>query len=92
MNEAVACNFKILPDSQISYIGDGHAMIKAYGEIQTILYRDKIPMTFEALVCQDLHSPAIGGTLFIKTNVFKQYFINNTISLHNDRSTVPATT
>ena len=67
-------------------------MIKACGEIRTILYRDKIPLTFEALVCQKLHSPAIEGTLFIKTNSIKQDLINNTISLHNDKSTVPATT
>ena len=89
---APATCFKILPNSQISYLGDGHTMIKACGEISTILYRDKIPMTFEALVCQDLHSLVIGGTLFIKTNGIKPDFINNTISLHNDRSTVPATT
>ena len=43
-------------------------------------------------MCRRLHSPAIGGTLFIKENGIKQDFINNTISLLNDRSTVPATT
>ena len=47
---------------------------------------------FEALVCLKLHSSAIGGTLFNKKNGIKQNFINNTISLHNDRSTVPTTT
>ena len=92
MNEAVARRFKILPNSQLSYLGDGHTVIKACGEIRTILYRYKIPLTLEALVCEKLHSLAIGGTLFIKTNGIKQDFINNSISLLNDRSTVPATT
>ena len=92
LDEAVAHNFTISPNSQTSYLGDGDTIIKACGEIKTILYRDKTRLTFEAMVCRRLHSPAIGGTLFIKENGIKQDFINNTISLLNDRSTVPATT
>ena len=43
-------------------------------------------------MCNILHYPAIGRTLFIKENGIKQDLINNTMSLLNDRSTVPATT
>ena len=51
-----------------------------------------MPLLFQALVCDKLHCPAIGGTLFIKTNGIKQDFNTNTISLLHDRKTVPATT
>ena len=46
LDEAVACNFTISPNSQTSYLGDGDTIIKACGEIKTILYRDKTPLTF----------------------------------------------
>ena len=92
LDEAVARNFFISPNNQTSYLGDGDTILKACGEINTVLDRDKTPLTFQALVCRRLHSPAIGGTLFIRDNGIKQDFIHNTISLLNDRSTVPATT
>ena len=47
MNEQIAHNFTIVPYNQISYLGDGDTMIKAYCEIRTILYRDKISLTLE---------------------------------------------
>ena len=55
-------------------------------------YRDNLPLSFQALVCNKLHCPVIGGTLFIKNNGIKQDFTNNTISLLYDRKIVPATT
>ena len=54
--------------------------------------QDNLPLSFEALVCNKLHCPVIGGTLFIKNNGIKQDFSNNTISLLYDRKIVPATT
>ena len=67
-------------------------MIKAVGEISTTLYRDDLPLSYEALVCKQLHCPVIGGTLFLKENGITQDFTNNTISLLHNRKTVPATT
>ena len=89
--EAKNRNFKILPNNQSSRLGDGDSTIRACGEINTILYRDSLPLIFKALVCHKLHCNAIGGTLFIKTNGIKQDFTNNTISLVHDKNTVPAT-
>ena len=67
VNEAKAHNFKLIPNSQSSKLGDGDTVIHACGEINTILYRDSVPLQFQALVCPKLYCPAIGGTLFIKT-------------------------
>ena len=91
LNEAKARNFTIVPNNQSSHLGDGQSTIQACGEINTILYRDSLPLTFQALVCPKLHCPAIGGTLFIKSNGIKKDFSNNTISLDHDKKIVPAT-
>ena len=90
INEAKAPNLNIKPNNQASKLGDGHTLLPACGEINKILYRDNVPLQFHALVCNKLHSPVIGGMLFIKQNSIKQDFNNNTISLLNDRSIVPA--
>lgn len=90
VNEAKARNFKINPNNQTSNLEDGDTILWACGEINVTLYRDNVPLLFQALVCNKLHCSAIGETLFIKQNSIKQDFIN-TISLLNDRSIVPAT-
>ena len=90
--EAKARHFKVKPNNQMSKLGDGDSTLKASGEIDTILYRNDIPLRFRALVCDKLHCSVIGGTLLIKENGIKQDFVNNTISLLNDRCIVPATT
>ena len=46
LDEAVACNSIISPNSQTSCLGNGDTIIKASQEIRTTLYRDKIPLTF----------------------------------------------
>ena len=91
-DEAVARNFYIVPNSQMSKLGDGTTILKAIGQISTILYRDDLPLRYDALVCKTLHCPVIGGTPFLKQNGIKQDFVQNVISLSQDRKIVPATT
>ena len=52
LDEAVARKFFISPNNQTSYLGDGDTILTACGEINTVLYRDKTPLTFQALVCR----------------------------------------
>ena len=68
LNEAKTRNFKINHNNQSSKLGDGITTITACGEITTTLYRDDLPLKFEALVCEKLHYPVIGGTIFLKNN------------------------
>ena len=67
-DEAVARNFYIVPNSQISKLGDGTTTLKAIGQISTILYRDDLPLRYDALMCKTLHCPVIGGTPFLQQN------------------------
>ena len=76
----------------MSKLGDGATTIKAIGEISTTFYRDDLPLQYDALVCKKLHCPVIGGTPFLKQNGIKQDFVQNVISLSQDRKIVPATT
>ena len=90
--QAQACNLIVKPNSQAAKLGDGDTTIKSSGEIDTILYRNEVPLRYRALVCNTLHHPIIGGIPFFKDNGIKQDFSNNTISLLYDRCTIPATT
>ena len=76
----------------MSKLGDGTTILKAIGQISTILYRDDLPLRYDALVCKTLHCPVIGGTPFLKQNGIKQDFVQNLISLSQDRKIVPAIT
>ena len=64
-NEALTRNFNIVPNSQMSKLGDGTTTLKAIGEISTVFYRDDLPLKYDALVCKQLHCPAT-GTPFLK--------------------------
>ena len=55
LDEARARNLNISTNNQISKLGDGATTIMACGEVNTTLYRDDLPLTFKALVCQKLH-------------------------------------
>ena len=79
LDEAKARNFYISRNNQSSRLGDGDTTITACGEITTTFYRDNLPLSFQAIVCNKLHCPIIGRTVFIKNNSIKQDFTNTTI-------------
>ena len=65
LQEAKRRRLVIKPNNQVSHLGDGLTPLKSCGEIDTILYRNEHLLRFRALVAQNLHCTAIGGTTFI---------------------------
>ena len=80
-SEVKKYGFKMLPNSQMSKLGDGHTKLKAIGEINEIFYRKKVQIRYRAVVCKSLTSPFIGGTLFFRDNAVEQDFVRNVIHL-----------
>ena len=91
LKEALDRNYKILPNNQVSQLGDGITTLKSYGEIDIYIYRNENKLRFRALVAKNLHCPAIGGTNFIRENDIRQDFTNNLISMLGNKCTVPST-
>ena len=60
--------FKIHPNGQMSKLGDGLTKIKGCGEIHEIFFRNNWKLKYSAIVCKQLTSPFIGGTVFMKEN------------------------
>ena len=88
---ATKYNFTISPNNQKSKLGDGLTKVKAIGEIKVTFFRKSHALTFNAVVCKDLSSDAIGGTNFMKDNAIHQDLVNNTIHLDNKRISVMPT-
>ncbi len=91
LKEAKARNFIIRPNGQISRLGDGLHTIKSVGEIDEYLYRNGHRLRFRALICPNLHTDWIGGTLFLLDNEVIQDFKRNQITLLDGKCTVLAT-
>ena len=90
-SHAKNCGFKILPNGQLSKLGDGVTKLKGIGEINQTFFRNNWQVTFRAIVCKQLTSPVIGGTVFIRDNGVEQDFVKNVIHVHNRRHTVQPT-
>ena len=90
-DEAKKCNFKIVPNGQMSRLGDGVTKLKSIGEVNLTFFRNSRKFIFNAIVCKNLTTPVIGGTPFIKTNGIEQDFVRNVIHLHNREATVQPT-
>ena len=89
--EALKRGFKILPNGQMSKLGDGLTRIKACGELNETLFRNKKKIKWRSVVCKDLTAPYIGGTPFLKDNGIEQDFVKNIIHLHKRTETVQPT-
>ena len=57
--------FDILPNNQVSKLGDGCTKLMAIGEIKIPFFRNSFRGIFHAIVCRNLTSAAIGGTNFM---------------------------
>ena len=89
--EAIKRGFKILPNGQMSKLGDGLTRIKACGELNETFFRNKKKVKWRSVVCKNLTAPFIGGTPFLKDNGIEQDFVKNIIHLHNRSETVQPT-
>ena len=85
--EARKHNLDILPNSQVSKLGDGLTKFEAIGEVNVYFFRKLCKLKFHAIVCKNLSSAAIGGVNFMKENNIHQDLIRNVIHL-SDKSTV----
>ena len=81
-------NFKIVPNSQISKLGDGCTKLAAIGEIKVPFFRKAYRLVFHAVVCKQLTSDVIGGTNFLKDNAIEQDLVHNLIHMDNRRISV----
>ena len=90
-SEAKKFKFKILPNGQVSKLGDGLTKINGIGEINESFFRNNLTVTFKAIVCKELTSPVIGGTPFMKENGVQQDLVRNVIYLNNRQFCVQAT-
>ena len=83
--------FKMLPNGQLSKLGDGITKMKAIGEIHETFYRGNKAIIYKAVVSKSLSSPFIGGTQFLKDNGIEQDFRRNVIHLDDRKVTVQPT-
>ena len=90
-SEVLKYKFKIHPNGQLSKLGDGVTKMKGIGEIHEIFFRNNWEVKFSAVVCKQLTSPFIGGTVFLKQNGIDQDFVRDVILLHNKAVTVQPT-
>ena len=80
--------FNILPNAQLSTLGDGDGKLGSIGEIDTTLYRNDWTVRYRALVVPKLIHPLIAGTTFMEDNDVVQYICKGTITLHGGKHTV----
>ena len=83
--------FKIHPNGQLSKLGDGVMQMKSIGEIHETFFRNNWEVKFSAVVCKQLTSPFIGGTVFPKQNRIDQDFNWDVIHINNRAVTVQPT-
>ena len=89
--EALNRSFVMHPNSQKSKLGDGITSIIAVGEIHETFFRNKVKLLFNAVVCKNLNSPFIGGTLFMRENRIEQDLAKNVIYLDERQITLQPT-
>ena len=89
--EVLKRGFKVHPNGQLSKLGDGQTKLKSIGEIHETFFRNSWSVTFSAIVCKQLTSPFIGGTVFMKQNGVMQDLVRNVIHVHNQQITVQPT-
>ena len=89
--EVLKRGFTLYPNCQKSKLGDGITSISAVGEIHEIFFRNKVRIIFNAVVCKNLTSPYIGGTLFLKENTVEQDLAKNVIYLDGRQTTIQPT-
>ena len=90
-SEAIKHGFRIYPNGQLSKLGDGLTKIKSCGEIHETLFRNNWKLKYSALVCKQLTSPFIGGTVFLRENEIEQDFTRNVIHVLHRQITVQPT-
>ena len=86
--EARRRGFKIYPNGQLCKLGDGVTNLKGIGEINEVFFRNSWTVKFRAIVCKQLTSPFIGGTLFLQENGIQQDFVRNVIHVHQKKESV----
>ena len=84
---ALKYKFPILPNKQISKLGDGFTKLVAAGEINIHLFRKSHCIYFHAIVCKNLTAEAIGGTNFMRQNAIEQDLVHNRIHINNRKIT-----
>ena len=90
-SEAFRLSCKILPNGQLSTLGDGVTKLSSVGEIDVIFFRNSWTVRFRAIVVKHLQSPIIGGTVFLKDNKMEQNLCKQVIHIHDRKITVPET-
>ena len=89
--EVLKRGFNVYPNGQLSKLGDGQTKLKSIGEIHETFFRNSWSVKFSAIVCKQLTSPFIGGTVFMKQNGVMQDLVRNVIHVHNQQITVQPT-
>ena len=82
---------RIIRTSQKAKQADGSTPLNVTGEIDVTLFRNKLPLRFQALVCTNIDDPIIAGIPFLKMNKIK-IDLGNDIITFNDGSTFQWTT
>ena len=91
LKEARENNFKILPNGQLSTLGDGVTKLPSVGEIDVQFFRNGWTVRYRALVTKDLQTAFIGGTVFLTDNFMEQDLNRKLIHIHNRKVTVQET-
>ena len=90
-SEVIKYQFKVYPNGQLSKLGDGVTKLKGIGEIHESFFRNNWKVKFSAVICKQLTSPLIGGTVFLKDNKIDQDFVRDVIHINNKAVTVQPT-
>ena len=89
--EAIEYKLHILPNGQLSTLGDGRTKLPSVGEIDTKFFRNNWNVRFRAVVVRDLQAPLIGGTVFMVDNFMEQDLNRRLLHIHNRKITVQET-
>ena len=89
--EAVELGFDILPNGQLSKLGDGRTMLPSIGEVDVLFFRNSWSVRFRGLVTKELQSAFIGGTVFLTDNFMEQDLNRRLIHIHDRKVTVQET-
>ena len=89
--EVRALGFTILPNSQLSTLGDGRTRLPSVGEIDVLFFRNKWTVRYRALVTKELQAGFIGGTVFLVDNKMEQDLNRKLIHIHDKKVTVQET-
>ena len=88
---ASKCGFNIVPNLQISKLGDGKTVLESIGEINETFFRNEWKVKFRALVVKELHTDFVGGTTFMTDNLIDQRFKTRMIEIHDRKYSVMET-